>query len=306
MSTQKKWFVLVNPTSGGGRGKKHWPGIKTELENNGLNFVFSFTNHPGHGLDLISNAIDRGYVDFIAVGGDGTMHEAVNAIMGQQRVPHEKFCVALIPVGTGNDWARHYGIPKAYKDAVKRISEENIIAQDIGKIILKDQPQKPIFFNNLAGIGFDGYVVEKVHRFKHWGAMAYLLGALSGLFTYKPFKAEIHSEGVNYQGRIFMLIIGIGTYSGGGMRLTRDPDPSDGLFDISLLPAQNRFRILRMLPSLFNGSVTNNKTVETGVVKALTVNIHEPASATIQADGEPIEAGSFKVGILTRALRFCV
>ncbi|NNF82098.1 MAG: diacylglycerol kinase family lipid kinase [Flavobacteriaceae bacterium] len=306
MSAQKKWFVLINPTSGGGRGKKHWPKISQELKRSGINFDFRFTEFAKHGLELIDSAIEEGHRNFIAVGGDGTLHELVNAIMTQNAVPKELFCIGLVPVGTGNDWARHYGIPKSYKAVIDRISRGHLVEQDIGKIVLKNSVNEPIFFNNLAGIGFDGYVVEKVNRFKHWGAMAYLIGALSGLMSYKNFMAEIQWDNNSFNGKVFMLIIGLGTYSGGGMQLTENPDPSDGFFDISLLPAQSKFKILGMLPSLFNGAVTRKRSVKTGLAKALTISVSEMASAVIQADGEPVGKGNFEVSILARALRFCV
>ena len=212
MPGQKKWFVLVNPTSGGGRGKKHWPKIKQELDQNSFDFEFKFSEYPRHGLDLMSQAIAEGFRDFIAVGGDGTLHEMVNAIMGQTAVSPDRFSIGLIPVGTGNDWARQFDIPRDYNAAVERILQGNILEQDIGVITLDERPGEQLYFNNLAGIGFDGYVVEKVHRFKHWGGMAYLMGALAGLFSYNSFKANVRWNDTSFEDLVFILFIGLGKF----------------------------------------------------------------------------------------------
>jgi len=79
MSSGEKWFLLVNPSSGGGRGKKLWPSIKHELEQQSFDFEFKLTEYPRHSQEIIGAAISDGFRRFIAVGGDGTMHELVNA-----------------------------------------------------------------------------------------------------------------------------------------------------------------------------------------------------------------------------------
>ena len=306
MSGSKKWFLLVNPTSGGGRGKKHWPKIKQQLHQKTIDFDFKFSEYPKHGLELIEQAVNDGFRQFIAVGGDGTLHEMVNAIMLQKAVDPDQFCIGLIPVGTGNDWARQFDIPRDYNAAIERIQKHKVIPLDIGVIELDEKPDETIYFNNLAGIGFDGYVVDKIHRFKHWGALAYLAGALFGLLSYSGFKASVSWNESAYSGDIFMLIIGLGTYSGGGMQLTRSPDPADGLFDISLLPGLSKWKVLELLPSLFNGRVTEKKMVNWGLSTSLTIRVNNSEKVCVQADGEIVGKGSFAVRIIPEALKFCV
>ncbi len=299
------WFVLVNPSSGGGKAMRIWPGIKASMKKRSMAFIYSKTEFPGHALSIIEDALNKGFRRFIAVGGDGTLHETVNALMLQDKVDKGICSIGLIPVGTGNDWARHYGIPRKYELAIDRILQNNLVKQDIGVLELKGDDPKTIYFNNLAGVGFDGYVVEKIHRFKHWGAFAYLAGAMISLATYKNFQARIGLGKENFSGRIFMLIAGIGRYSGGGMQLTHDPVSDDGKFDISLVPAISKPEIIKFLPKLFNGKAGSDRRVKSSKSISLNVDIMDQAPF-IQADGELIGRGSFRARIIPSALSFFV
>lgn len=301
----KNWFVIVNPTSGNGASKKKWPLIKDELLKQNFNFDFIITDHKNHAIEIVQNAIKKGFLNFICVGGDGTLHTIVNGILSLNPTNLAEIKLGIIPIGTGNDWIKTYKIPLEYKKAIEIIKLQHTIYQDIGKIIFTETLQT-IYFNNLAGIGFDGYVVNKVHKFKNLGFLAYLTGALVGITSFKKPTLNIEFNQTQIQQKTLMLLIGLCNFSGGGMQLTKDPNPIDGLFDISLVYSINLVTILKNIPNLFNGKICNTKLVNTYKTNAISVSILNTTKAYIQADGEIIESGNFTVLILPKALQFIV
>ena len=76
----KPWFVIINPTSGNGASKRMWPLVTNELNLQQINFEYAFSNYKKHIFQIVQTAINNGFTHFIAVGGDGTLHEIVNAI----------------------------------------------------------------------------------------------------------------------------------------------------------------------------------------------------------------------------------
>jgi len=304
MSKAKRWFVIINPTSGNGSSKKKWPRIKSLLEDYNFEFDFCFTEFPKHSIKLIHNAVNQGFKDVIVIGGDGTLHNVVNAIQTQKYSDPSLIKIGIIPVGTGNDWIKTYGISKNPRMAMQVIAKGNYKHQDIGKIEFLNSNQEPVFFNNLAGIGFDGFVVSKVAKYKNLGAIAYLIAALIGLFSYKNFKAEISVNSNLIKTKALMVVIGLCKYSGGGMQLTKNPNPSDGYFDISIAKDFSKFDIIKNLLNLFNGKITKYKKIETIKSDSIIIKTEDKHSSLIEADGELIGEGNFKVTLLKDAFVF--
>ena len=304
MSKTEKWFVIINPTSGNGSSKKKWPKIKTLLKDSNFEFEFCFTKFPKHSIKLTQDAISQDFNNIIVIGGDGTIHNVVNAIQTQNRCDPKSVKLGIIPVGTGNDWIKTYGISKNPKKAIQVISNGNYKHQDVGKIEFLSSNQKPVFFNNLAGIGFDGFVVSKVEKYKNLGAIAYLVAAGIGLFSYKNFNAEITVNSNCIKTEALMVVIGLCKYSGGGMQLTNKPNPSDGYFDISIAKDFSKFDIVKNLLNLFNGRISNSKKIETIKSDSIIIKTEDNYSPFIEADGELIGEGDFEVTLLKNAITF--
>lgn len=304
MSNPKKWFVIINPTSGNGAAKKQWPKIKSLLEYYNFNFEFQFTNFEKHSLKIVQNTVNQGFKKYIIVGGDGTLHNVVNGILNQKTCNPNLISVGIIPIGTGNDWIKTYGISRKPKLAIQTILNNTIKTQDIGKIEFHNSKKKPVYFNNLAGIGFDGFVVSKVSKYKKLGGMAYLVAALIGLFSFSNFKAEVFVNSMLIKSKFLMVVIGLCKYSGGGMQLTATPDQTDGFFDISLAKDLSKIEILKVIPSLFNGKISEYSKIETYKSKNLEISIQGGVEPFIEADGELIGKGDFKVSIVENSFRF--
>ena len=225
INVENSWFIIANPTSGNQKFSKHWKEIKQSLNNKNLDYSFAFTQFSKHEIKLVDTAIQQGYRNIISIGGDGTLHNVVNGIMMQRYVKTSDITIAVIPLGTGNDWVKNYNIPNDVEKAIKIISIKKTILQDIG--VLKTENKNISYFNNVAGLGYDGYIVNKLKTLKSFGSIAYLLSGLAGLLLYKKSVFKIIFDDKIIETKCLMTIFGICKFSGGGMQFTKDVNSSD-------------------------------------------------------------------------------
>ncbi|GGG36776.1 diacylglycerol/lipid kinase family protein [Bizionia arctica] len=304
MTGSKRWFVIINPTSGNGSCNRKWTDIQKLLISNKFNFEFVFTQYQNHSFELTQGAIKQGFRDFICVGGDGTLHNIINGIMDQKEVLSTDIHVGIIPIGTGNDWVKTHQIPNQLEKAIEIIKKGSLKIQDVGKIDLIPENKRPVYFINLAGIGFDGYVVSKVNKYKHLGTLAYLAGAFLGLFSFQNFRSKVSVNAEQIESKTLMILVGICKYSGGGMQLTETSNPFDGILDISIVKDIGKWDIIKNLPKLFNGKITSHKKVETYKTTSVSIDLLDTKKPFIQADGELIGTGNIEVSIIQKAFSF--
>ena len=156
-----KWYVIVNPVAGSGKGLEDLPLITKLIRDNNIPYELVFSQHKYHVTELTVQAVNEGYRRIIAIGGDGTIHEVVNGLFIQQVVPTEDVTVAVIAVGTGNDWIRMFGLPKNYSEAVRAIVEGHTFLQDVGEVYYEESHfSQKRYMANMAGAGFDATVTR--------------------------------------------------------------------------------------------------------------------------------------------------
>lgn len=297
------WFIIANPTSGNRNFSKQWEEIKQLLNNEKIDFSFAFTQFSKHEIDLVDKAIQQGFRNIISIGGDGTLHNVVNGIMMQRYVKTSDITIAVIPQGTGNDWIKTYNIPNNVKKAIEIISKNKTILQDIG--VLKTANKPITYFNNVAGLGYDGYIVHKLKTLKRFGSIAYILSGLAGLFFYKKSVFKIIFDDKIIKTNCLMTIFGICKFSGGGMQFTKEVNTTDGLLDITIAKNLHLLDLVFNLPKLYSGKIVHHKKIETYKTKEITV-IPITSNPFIQADGELIDTGKVTVKIIEKAFNFVV
>lgn len=300
-----EWFVIVNPNAGKRKGEKDWLEIAAQLTAAGIEFVNVFTEHRGHAVMLTRKYVETGYRNIIVVGGDGTLNEVVNGIFTQAHVPIEEITLAMIPVGTGNDWCRMFNIPSDYKQAIKLITRRKIFVQDTGtiKYVSSKGIEKTRYFINMAGMGFDALVAQKTNKQKDLGKsnpLSYMVNIFSSLFNYSSTKVTILLENEKVVSDIFSMSVGICQYNGGGMKQAPGALPDDGLFDMTLIKPIGKFKIIRNIIKLFDGTFTRLPEVST--FRSSKIIIHSDPPMYMEADGESLGHTPFVFNILPKSL----
>ena len=294
-----KWFVIINPKSG--KYSKKIKNLLFLLNELTLPYEIHYTAHKNHEIALVNKATKKGFNKFISVGGDGTLHHIVNGVLMQECIPVEKIKIAVIPIGTGNDWVKQYEIPQNIFSAIKIINANKTVRQDIGKIV---KGSKIIYFNNSAGIGFDGFVVKKIN--KKYGALSYFIASIISIFSYKKSTLKFSFNNQEIVAKTLMTTIGLCRFSGGGMQLTHQPDPNDGLFDVTIIKNISIFSLFLNIKKMYNAKLNQHKKVTSFKTESIKIKLISGDKPYVQADGELIGQRDFTVTILKNAIQFVV
>jgi len=305
----EKWLVIVNPNAGSKKGARDWTKICHFLTQEGFDFHCVFTEHRNHAIHLTEQNLEKGYRYFIVVGGDGTMNEVLNGIMNQTMIPMEELNLGMIPVGTGNDWCRTFGIPFDYEKAINILKTKKIFKQDIGKVSYhKKNETLQRYFLNVAGMGYDALVAKKTNILKEkgkGGPLAYIYFVFASLFQYKFMEGVIEvDDQVVFKGEIFSMNVGICKYNGGGMMQVPYAIPDDGLLDMMIIKKASKFIVIRHARKLYDGTLVDLPVVKT--FRGKSIRIRSTGKIYLETDGESLGHTPFTYDIIPRVLRVIV
>jgi diacylglycerol kinase (ATP) len=299
-----EWFTIVNPNAGNGKGKKDWERISDLFFRSAIPVNARFTERKGEAIGFTRDALVEGYRKFISVGGDGTLNEIVNGIFTQDACPAKDVVMGMIPVGTGNDWGRMFGIPLVYEGAVKVIKENKTMPHDVGTITyFSADGQQKRYFMNIAGVGFEAVVVQKTNKQKDKGRSSqavYFYNLLSSLISYRRPYINITIDGKTVSTKAFSVNVGNGRYCGGGMRQTPDALPDDGLLDITVIKDMGRIEVIKALKILYDGTILSHPKIDG--YRSNNLKITSETALYAEADGEslghtPVEFGIIPDGV---------
>ena len=299
----KSWFIIANPIAGNQKFSKQWKEIQQLLNSKSIDYSFVFTQFSKHEIELVQNAIQQGFRNIISVGGDGTLHNIVNGIMMQRYVKSSDITIAVLPIGTGNDWIKTYNIPNNIKKAIDIISERKTILQDIGQIEIATG--KISYFNNVAGLGYDGYIAKKLQELKRLGPISYLIAGIYGLLFYKKSIFKIAMNQIIIETTCLMTMVSICKFSGGGMQFSKKGDPSDGLFDITIIKNITLLDLILNIKKLYNGNIVAHPKVATYKTNKIIVD-PQNSKPFIQADGELIGTGTATFSLIEKGIHFVI
>ena len=303
------WFILFNPAAASGRLESKWPELEKLLQVQGFNYTVKFTQHRGHGIDLVEEAILKGHRHIIAVGGDGTNHEAINGIFKQKRISPTDVYYALIPFGSGNDWARHYKLEHNFAERLSKIQCLETKLQDIGWVQYQTEGQThERYFTNVAGMAYDGYLVQQIASQKYKPAgIQYLWMVLRYLFRYKLRKAQIQYDNRKVEDFFYTINVGICPYSGGGMQIVPQAIPDDGLLALTFARQIPQLEVLIQTHRFYNGSILKHpKVTGLNTEGPIRVNSLGDQPTLLEADGEFLGEAPAEFRILPKALHVVV
>jgi YegS/Rv2252/BmrU family lipid kinase len=304
------WFTIINPCSGSGKVKVDWPRIEALLQKTGIEYHPRFTEYRNHATELTMDAIGKGWRRILVIGGDGTANEVVNGIFNQTGIPTTDITLAMIPVGTGNDWRRTVGIPKSYPEAVTTVKTGETYLQDVGFVKYQDGngQEKGRYFINIAGMGYDAMVATRTNLLKELGrkvsVYAYLINVFSCLLKYKHTKVKVTADHEEITTDLLSMNVGICKYSGGGMMQAPKAIPDDGLLDLTLIKKMTKFQIIKNVGKLYDGSFIHLPWVH--ITRSQKVVVESEPEITLEADGEILGSSPFEIDIIPRSVKIVI
>jgi diacylglycerol kinase (ATP) len=284
-------LAIVNPVAG--KTCKYWPALKPILKRR-YDTQIQMTERRNHATSIAAEAQN---VDVIAsVGGDGTLNEIVNGVMGKD------IMLSVIPTGTANDFVKSAELYTDCFTAARNIQCSNIKRVDAGSIMFEDKTR---YFIGVAGMGFDGLVsktTSKINKPK-MGTVPYLLGILKHFAEYKSVDVSLTVDDTHINQKIMFVDVANGKYVGSGMTIAPYARVDDGLFDVIVIGNFGRIESLMRLPMLYRG--THLKSSKVGFVRGRHVELKSETPLSIHAEGEYLGQTPAAFDMVDKALKFC-
>jgi YegS/Rv2252/BmrU family lipid kinase len=296
--TRSPWLAIVNPLAG--RSRSHsWPAVEEALRAAGVALDVECTKAAHEGERIARDAVLNGRRRLLAVGGDGSVHDAVNGIMSTGPL-HAEVTLAVAPLGTGNDWARSLGMDLPAREVAAAIVAGRTIQHDVGVIDFPAaSPPQRRWFINVAGAGFDSYVISRLPHHVP-SPIAYLWGTLTGLLSYRAPRFTIRVDGEVIERRLLLAFVANAQACGNGMRVAPVARVDDGLLDLVTIDDVGWLRALTKIAKLYRGTILDDPIARH--VRTPTVGIDAEPPADIEAEGQIVGRTPAVFSVLSGAL----
>lgn len=249
------WAAILNPRAGNGRVARLWPSLLAKLIEKGISIRTLMTTSAGDATEQARQALAQGVQGLLVVGGDGTLSEVINGCFQDGQLLNPDLQLALLPAGTGSDFIKTAGIPKATQDALACFETGYSQKVDVGRITLN--AGKIRYFINIADAGIGGAVVDRVnHTSKALGGFAsFLWGTLTTFWDYQNQRTRIVLDhDIELQLRTSNVIVANGQYFGGGMQILPAARLDDGQFDVLVVGDMSRAEAYQNIWHVYTGS----------------------------------------------------
>jgi diacylglycerol kinase (ATP) len=271
--------VVANPTAGRGKGAKLIPKVDALLRSLGVAHTLHICEGPEDPEPLARRASSAGADVVAALGGDGQVGAVANGIMGTGAA------LAVIPAGTGNDFARHLGLDR--KDplsAARLLASPSIKKMDAVRVSTGEGER---YFVNVGGAGFDSEVNEHANNVKVLkGTAKYVYSTFVQLARFKAGDFTVTVDGEEHPFRGMMLAVGNATSYGGGMKVCPDAKLDDGLLDVCVIQELPRRQFVMAFPKVFKGRHVQHPAVR--MFRGTEVHIAADRPFLVYADGERV------------------
>ena len=305
-------FVIVNPHSGNGRTGRDWKSIERALAAVYPSMSVGFTKRQGEAMALVRYALREGHQEIVAVGGDGTINEAVNGMFDASGTAPPQCVFAFVTSGTGGDFRKTFGIEAGTDVAIERLKRARVRPIDVGRVSCLTRSGEPTarYFINIASFGLSGVIVDSVNRARiaklFGGSFAFAFHSSLAMLRYRNTAVRIIVDGMEDEiATISTVAVANGRYFGGGMMVAPGAVPDDGLFDVVIMGGAPKGQSLAEMKLIYTGEHIIRPHVR--VIRGQHVVVAPVAETRgkpvlIETDGEAVGRLPATFEILPRAL----
>ena len=298
MQPTPRWRLILNGKSAGDDAVRE---AVSALRDSGVRLDVRVTWEGGDAERYVAEAIADGVDIVIAGGGDGTLSEVATTLAHRDEPAEALPTLALLPLGTANDFASACGIPADPEAALRLVRDGAAVPMDLLKLDANGQAH---WAANLASGGFGTEVTTETHEGlkKLLGGLAYVVTGLSKLGRIEPQRARLRGPGFAWEGEFIALGIGNGRQAGGGQALCPEALIDDGLLDVTVVPPLQG----ELLATVGTALAAGKDAALDGVAirrKLPWVELEAPQPLTLNLDGEPVRAMAFRIQCMPKRLR---
>lgn len=262
-------IFIVNPISGVGKQKKIETLVLEIIDSSKINYKIIYTQYAKHATE-IANEYKNKVAIIVAVGGDGSVHETACALLNSNTA------LAIIPTGSGNGLARHLNIPLNIKKAIALLNNFEIKKIDTGFI-------NNIPFVNVAGIGFDAFIIEQFTKNTTRGLLSYIKIIVSSLPSFKAIDCEVKWKNGTFNGKAFMVCGANISQFGNAAYIAPTAKDTDSKLNLVIIKKLNLFQIPMLSFRLFTKTINKSKHVIYEAVEEFSIS---QKTENVQLDGE--------------------
>jgi diacylglycerol kinase (ATP) len=267
------------------------------LDEAGLEYRVVPTTGPGHATDVAREALAGGARFLVAAGGDGTVHEVLNGMMTGDS---EDAVLGVLPMGSGCDFVRTFGIPRNVTAAARRLPGDGFRDIDVGKVTCEDGQAR--YFANIAEAGLGGAVVATAARMRGLpGSVRYFAAFWLTLPAVRHSMVRITpDDGPAFSALAINVVAANCRYYGGGMRISPKSDPADGFLDLLTMTGPKRVSFTT-LPAIYAGRHLPHRHIAEHRARRIRIEADPPLR--IEADGEVLGMTPATFEVVPKALR---
>ena len=295
------WQIIVNPNALNKKRLSIQSQWLEELSRNGIHYKLWNADGAGQGMALAEKLCREGCRHLMVMGGDGSVNEVVNGIY-RSEIPANEMYLAILPLGTGNDFCRTFAYPKDKSKVVDFLLHNDFHPVDVGVVesVCEGRVVALRRFINIAGFAFDAAVIrETVGAKPKIGASAvYLSKLLKVLFSYRPMSVTVHTEEEgDYTCEMFTIAVGNAQFNGNGMRQVPMADPTDGLLDVVTIRKLSPLKVIANVKNLFSGKHISLPEVKVFTTRSVEISSKHPIPGEVE--GEMLVEGNYRISLET-------
>jgi len=283
-------IILLNPAAKRGQARRQLARALEVFRQRGVHFDVRESQSSQHLMALARRACEDKPDLIVSAGGDGTHHYVINGLFGSE-IP-----LGLLPMGTGNDFAKGVGMPMNLPAAAATLLKGPVREIDLAQV-------GAAVYGCVAGVGFDSTVTRYANEHARWlsGPLAYTWSLICCMHKYRPQRLEIIADGNSFSEEVLFAVVGNNASYGGGIRLAPRARLDDGVLDVCIVPYLTRLELLRWFPRAYRGEHLNHPRIK--YLQARKIKLNAASRMELFGDGEFLQELPATIEVLPGAMR---
>jgi diacylglycerol kinase (ATP) len=295
--TRDAWLVLVNPHAG--RRNATSENVAAAFSDHNVRAKVVTSRSLEHLRSTVADELSQGTLNFAVVGGDGTAHHALNAMLAFGPSPHQDLTLSIIPSGSGSDFIRTFGHARGLDAGIARLREPDRYRIDIGKVV---GSFGQVYFLNALNVGVAAASAKTAARLpRSLGPKRYAVGFWLALARFPQANITADIDHHSFAGDAINVVVANGQFFGGGMNVAPRATLTDGLFDVQVFHGPRR-RAFSVMPRVIRGSHLTHTAVRRYIGSDISIDV--PRDWPVEADGEILGNGSVRIATMPSAINF--